>query len=201
MFHRYRTIFGALLLAACGTARADAPGELEHELQAMLDREHIRGLLDCYGTGHDLIFAELGGAHSAALSELRQCHTEDLITNVYLFDTTTPVARLENLEAFVGFVDEFARMNGYSSARNVPGNIRIHITSATSARVTSSTSAPHFLTDGAAGGEDRGTIDVVSARYADTVVRQPDGTWRTVERDLIVEQIWRGEGGYPFAAP
>lgn len=28
-----------------------------------------------------------------------------------------------------------------------------------------------------------------------------DGTWRTVARDLIVQQIWRGERAYPFAAP
>jgi hypothetical protein len=31
------------------------------------------------------------------------------------------------------------------------------------------------------------------------VARGNDGVWRVVEFDLVVQQIWRGVGVYPFA--
>jgi len=43
--------------------------------------------------------------------------------------------------------------------------------------------------------------DFVEARYVSNVVRGNDGVWRAVEFDLIVQQIWRGAGAYPFAQP
>jgi SnoaL-like domain len=176
-------------------------GGLAAKIQLLSDRQDIRSVIDCYGMGHDLIFNHLGGDHSDALNVLRRCNTDDLVTNVYLFDETKPAARLDSLSAFVGFVEGFALQQGYSSARNVPGNVHIEFTGPSSAKVWSSTVAPHFLTNGAPAATDRPTVDIVSARYVDTVVRGDDDTWRTVERDLIVQQIWRGEGAYPFASP
>lgn len=173
---------------------------LAAEVQRLADLQALRQMIDCYGTGHDLIFKDLGGAHLEALDMLRRCHVEGLITNVFLFDETKPAQRLDSLTAFVGFVDSFAQQNGYSSARNTPGNVRIELTGRSTAKIYSSTAAPHFLTRTAAAPGDRPTLDLVSARYVDTVVRGDDGQWRTVERDLVVQQIWRGEGGYPFAA-
>jgi hypothetical protein len=174
---------------------------LEARVQRLADLQELRGLLDCYGTGHDLIFKDLGGAHREALEVLRRCHVEDLVTNVFLFDESTPVQRLASLPALVGFIDAFAQQNGYSSARNVPGNVRIELVDATTARIASSTAAPHFLTRGPAATSDRPTLDLVEARYLDTARRGRDGTWRVVARDLVVQQIWRGEGAYPFASP
>jgi len=62
-------------------------------------------------------------------------------------------------------------------------------------RVQSSTVAPHFLTIG----PKSPAADFVEARYVNNVVRGIDGVWRTVEFDLVVQQIWRGVGTYPFA--
>ena len=201
-------------LAGCATQDPDAPvdavsesatlaqhRELEAQVRRLADLQELRGIIDCYGTGHDLIFKDLGGAHREALEALRRCHVEDLVTNVFLFDESKPAQRLDSLTAFVGFVDAFAQQNGYTSARNVPGNIRIELTSPGTAKIFSSTEAPHFLTRGPAAASDRPTLDLVEARYVDTAKRDRDGRWRTVERDLIVQQIWRGEGAYPFAAP
>lgn len=175
--------------------------ELEARVQRLSDLQELRGIIDCYGMGHDLIFKDLGGAHREALDVLRRCHVEDLVTNVFLFDESRPAQRLESLTAFVGFVDAFAQQNGYTSARNVPGNVRIELLDPATAKILSSTEAPHFLTKGPPAASDRPTLDLVEARYVDTAKRGRDGTWRTVARDLIVQQIWRGEGAYPFAAP
>lgn len=175
--------------------------QLEARVQRLSDLQELRGIIDCYGMGHDLIFKDLGGAHREALDVLRRCHVDDLVTNVFLFDESKPVQRLESLTALVGFVDSFAQQNGYTSARNVPGNVRIEFTDPATAKILSSTEAPHFLTKGPPAASDRPTLDLVEARYVDTAKRGRDGTWRTVERDLIVQQIWRGEGAYPFAAP
>jgi hypothetical protein len=177
------------------------PRDLEAQVRHLSDLQELRGIIDCYGTGHDLIFQDLGGSHREALDVLRRCHVEDLITNVFLFDESKPAQRLDSLTAFVGFVDGFAQQNGYSSARNVPGNVQIVFTDPGTARISSSTVAPHFLTNGPPTPSDRPTLDLVQARYVDTAKRAPDGTWRTVARDLFVQQIWRGEGAYPFATP
>jgi SnoaL-like domain len=202
-------------LGACQAAEADpeTTSELTAEtahgwrgerglaarVQRLTDRLDLRAVTDCYGAGHDLIFRDLGGAHAEALAALRRCNREDLITNVFLFDDRRAVQRLTSLREFVGFVDGFALQNGYSSARNVPGDVRIEFTGEHSAKIWSSTAAPHFLTRGGPGPADRPSLDIVSARYVDTVLRERDGVWRTVERDLIVDQIWRGEGGYPIS--
>ncbi|HET9626545.1 MAG TPA: nuclear transport factor 2 family protein [Kofleriaceae bacterium] len=169
------------------------PLELAAQVRRLADLQELRAIIDCYGAGHDLIFRDLGGDHREALDVLRRAHRDDLITNVFLFDEATPAQRLTSLTAFVDFVDGFARQNGYASARNVPGNVQITFTGRDAARITSSTAAPHFGT--------RPAIDLVLARYVDTAQRDGDGRWRTVARDLIVQQIWRGEGAYPFAAP
>jgi hypothetical protein len=203
----------ALLLAAlpaCTTADAqsviserapDGLATLTAKVQQLSDLDAIRSVPGCYGLGHDLIFRHLGGNHRDAIEALRRCHTDDLITNVYLFDETRPAARLTSLTGLIGFIENFALQQGYSSARNVPGNLRVERTGPSSARVFSSTVAPHFLTNGPPGGSDRPTIDLVSARYVDLVQRGQDGVWRAVQRDLFIEQIWRGEGSYPFATP
>jgi hypothetical protein len=209
-----KSVLGMIVMAAglagCATPTAEAGHEdselvahqrLVDQVQRLADLQDLRQVIDCYGMGHDLIFKDLGGAHREALEVLRRCHVEGLVTNVFLFDESKPAQRLDSLTAFVGFVDGFAQQNGYTSARNVPGNVRIEITGPASATIWSSTEAPHFLTRGPASASDRPTLDLVSARYVDRVARGRDGQWRTVERDLIVQQIWRGEGGYPFAAP
>lgn len=206
------SLFAALAAAliGCAAEAAEAPverdalaqrGPLEARVQRLSDLQELRGIIDCYGTGHDLIFKDLGGAHREALDVLRRCHVDGLVTNVFLFDESKPAQRLSSLTAFVDFVDGFAQQNGYTSARNVPGNVRIELVDADTARILSSTEAPHFLTKGPAAASDRPTLDLVEARYVDTAKRGRDGTWRTVTRDLIVQQIWRGEGAYPFAAP
>lgn len=200
----------AIALASCATDAQDPAqsatdnellglGRLSARVQRLADLQELRSVIDCYGMGHDLIFKDLGGGHREALDVLRTCHSDALVTNVFLFDETTVVQRLDSLAAFTAFVDGFAQQNGYSSARNVPGNVRIEITGPASATIWSSTQAPHFITRGAPAASDRPTLDLVEARYVDTVVRGDDGRWRTVERDLIVQQIWRGEGSYPFA--
>jgi hypothetical protein len=207
----------ALLLAAlpaCTTADAEGsvsarvpedPAGLAAKVQQLADLDAIRAVPACYGLGHDLIFRHLGGDHRDALEALRRCHRDALITNVYLFDETRPAAHLTSLAGLIGFIENFALQQGYSSARNVPGNVRVEVLGPSSARVLSSTAAPHFLTHGAStgapGGTDRPTLDLVSARYVDLVQRDPDGVWRVVQTDLFIEQIWRGEGAYPFATP
>src|SRR5262249_40527953 len=113
----------------------------------------------------------------------------------FLFDETTPTTTLHSIRDLIGFVESFAKDQGYSSARNVPGNVQVEFTGPTTARVQSSTVAPHFLTIG----PKSPATDFVEARYVNNLARGNDGFWRTVEFDLVVQQIWRGVGTYPFA--
>jgi SnoaL-like domain len=173
----------------------DGTAGVAARIQQIEDREAVRVIPACYGYGHDLIFKHLGADQTEAINALRRCHVNALTTNVFLFDETTPSTTLHSIRDLIAFVESFAKDQGYSSARNVPGNVQVEFTGPTTARVLSSTVAPHFLTIG----PKSPATDFVEARYVNTVVRGNDGVWRTVEFDLVVQQIWRGVGTYPFA--
>jgi len=164
-------------------------------IQQLEDLEAVRAVPACYGYGHDLIYKHLGGDQTDAISALRRCHVNALTTNVFLFDETTATTTLHSIHDLVGFIESFAKDQGYSSARNVPGNVQVEFTGPATARVQSSTVAPHFLTIG----PKSPATDFIQARYVNNVVRGNDGVWRTVNFDLVVQQIWRGVGTYPFA--
>jgi hypothetical protein len=175
---------------------ADDLATLAARVQTLTDLERIRAIPSCYGYGHDLIFKHLGGDHSDAIQALQRCHVDNLVTNVFLFDETKVNSQLHSIADLIRFVEDFAKQQGYTSARNVPGNIQVELTGPSSARVLSSTVAPHFNS-----GANRLGTDFVEARYVDDVRRGADGVWRSVEFDLVVQQIWRGMGSYPFARP
>ena len=174
----------------------DAPG-VAARLQRIEDLEAVRAIPACYGYGHDLIFKHLGGDQSDATDALQRCHVDALTTRVFLFDETTPTTTLHSIGELIAFVESFVKGQGYSSARNVPGNVQVEFTGPGIARVQSSTVAPHFLTLG----PKSPATDFVEARYVSDVVRGNDGVWRVVRFDLVVQQIWRGVGAYPFAQP
>jgi SnoaL-like domain len=183
-------------------APVDGPGELDDlaaRTRALEDREAIRDAAACYGQGHDEIFRHLGADQSEALAILRECHTDDLATKVFFFDQSSPTDELASLEELIRFIEQFAIDTGYTGARNVVGDIRIDFTGPDSAVMTSATQAPHFI-QGAADPAGAPTLDVVSARYVDELERGEDGTWRSRKKSLIIDQIWRGIGFYPFAA-
>jgi SnoaL-like domain len=200
-------LFGVVALALTVRAQVSRPGNvtrggdglpaLAARIQQIEDLEAVRAIPACYGYGHDLIFKHLGGDQTEALNALRRCHANNLTTHVFLFDEVTPVAKLHSVADLIAFVESFASDQGYSSARNVPGNVQIEFTGPSTARVLSSTVAPHFLTVG----PKSPATDFVEARYVDNVVRGGDGVWRVAEFDLVVQQIWRGAGSYPFAQP
>ena len=164
-------------------------------LQRIEDLETVRAIPACYGYGHDLIFKHLGGDQTQAIDALRRCHVNALTTHVFLFDETTATTTVHSIRDLVAFIESFAKDQGYSSARNVPGNVQVEFAGPAAARVQSSTVAPHFLTVG----PKSPATDFVEARYVNNIVRGNDGVWRTVEFDLVVQQIWRGAGTYPFA--
>ena len=132
-----------------------------------------------------------------AIAALQRCHVNALTTHVFLFDENTAVTTLHSIRDLVGFIESFASDQGYSSARNMPGNVQVEFTGPTTARVQSSTVAPHFLTLGS----KSPATDFVEAQYVSDVVRGSDGVWRAVDFDLVVQQIWRGAGVYPFPQP
>jgi len=192
-------------LALAVGAQAPMPGHAERpgdgtagvaaRIRQIEDLEAVRAIPACYGYGHDLIFKHLGGDQTAAINALRRCHVDTLTSKVFLFDETNATTTLHSIRDLVAFVESFAKDQGYSSARNVPGNVQVAFTGPSTARVLSSTVAPHFLTIG----PKSPATDFVEARYVNNVVRGDDGVWRTVEFDLVVQQIWRGVGTYPFA--
>ena len=196
---------GVVGLALTVGAQASMPGHaarpgdgtaaLSARIQQLEDLEAVRAIPACYGYGHDLIFKHLGGDQTEAINALRRCHVNALTTNVFLFNETTATTTLHSIRELIGFVESFAKDQGYSSARNVPGNVQVEFTGPATARVQSSTVAPHFLTIG----PKSPATDFVEARYVNNVVRRNDGVWRTVAFDLVVQQIWRGVGTYPFA--
>jgi hypothetical protein len=102
-----------------------------------------------------------------------------------------------SIRDLIAFVESFAKDQGYNGAPKVPGNVQVEFTGPTTARVQSSTVAPHFLTLG----PKSPATDFVEARYVSDVVRGDDGVWRAVDFDLVVQEIWRGVGVYPFAQP
>jgi SnoaL-like domain len=196
---------GVVGLALTAGAQASMPGHaarpgdgtaaVSARIQQLEDLEAVRAIPACYGYGHDLIFKHLGGDQTEAINALRRCHVNALTTNVFLFNDTTPTTTLHSIRELIEFVESFANDQGYSSARNVPGNVQVEFTGPATARVQSSTVAPHFLTIG----PKSPATDFVEARYVNNVVRGNDGVWRAIEFDLIVQQIWRGVGAYPFA--
>ncbi|HEX6941490.1 MAG TPA: hypothetical protein VF128_01115 [Gemmatimonadaceae bacterium] len=173
----------------------DGPAGVAARLQRIEDLEAVRAIPACYGYGHDLIFKHLGGDQTEAAEALQRCHENALTTRVFFFDETRATTTLHSIRELIAFVESFARDQGYSSARNVPGNVQVGFTGPTTARVQSSTVAPHFLTLG----QRSPAADFVEARYVSNVARGDDGVWRVVEFDLVVQQIWRGVGVYPFA--
>jgi len=196
---------GVVGLALAVGAQASMPGHaprpgdgasgVSARIQQLEDLEAVRAIPACYGYGHDLVYKHLGGDQTEALNALRRCHVSALTTNVFLFNETTAAATLHSIRDLIGFIESFANDQGYSSARNVPGNVQVEFTGPATARVQSFTVAPHFLTIG----PKSPATDFVEARYVNSVVRGGDGVWRTVEFDLVVQQIWRGAGTYPFA--
>jgi hypothetical protein len=188
------------LVIAADPAATGQPGQglddnrgLRATVQTLEDTEAIRALPACYGYGHDLIYRHLNGDHSDAIEALRRCFYDDVATSVFLFDENTPSTHLQGIDGIIRFVEGFALDTGYSSARNVPGNVQIEFTGPSSARVLSSTVAPHFLTNG----PSSPAADFIEARYVQNAVKRADGAWRTVSFDLVVQQIWRGVGAYP----
>ena len=177
--------------------KSDGTAGMAARLQRIEDLETVRAIPACYGYGHDLIFKHLDGDQTEATDALQRCLVDALTTRVFLFDETTPITTLHSTRDLIAFIESFARDQGYSSARNVPGNVQVEFTGPTTARVQSSTVAPHFLTLG----PKSPATDFVGARYVSDVVRADDGVWRVVEFDLVVQQIWRGVGVYPFARP
>lgn len=196
------SVVGLALTVAAETAMpgravraTDDKSAVAARVQQLEDLEAVRAIPACYGYGHDLIFKHLGGEQAEALNALQRCHVNALTTNVFLFNETTPTTTLHSIRDLIGFVESFAHDQGYTSARNVPGNVQVEFTGPAAARVQSSTVAPHFLTIGA----KSPATDFVEARYVNNVVRGNDGVWRTIEFDLVVQQIWRSQGTYPFA--
>jgi hypothetical protein len=174
---------------------ADGAAGVGARLQRVEDLEAVRAIPGCYGYGHDLIYKHLGGDQTEATDALRRCHVDGLTTHVFLFDETAATTTLHSIHDLIGFIESFAKDQGYSSARNVPGNVQVEFTGPATARVQSSTVAPHFLTLG----PKSPATDFIEARYVSDVARGNDGVWRVVEFDLVVQQIWRGVGVYPFA--
>jgi hypothetical protein len=171
--------------------------DLAVRTQVLEDREAIRAVAECYGRGHDEIFRHLQGDQRASLAILRGCFTDDVATDVFFFTEEAPMARLASLEQLVGFIEQFAVTTKYTGARNVVGDIGITFTGPDTAVMVSATSAPHFIQAPGPGAQP--TLDLVSARYRDEVVRGADGVWRTRKKALILDQFWRGTGSYPFA--
>lgn len=199
-------VSGALAAASTGcldTARADGDvtaqrTDLEGRLQTVEDNAAIRGVIDCYGHGHDTIFFHLGGDQREALGILRHCFTDDVATQIVFFDGTQPAVKLSSLAELVGFVEQFAISSHYRSARNTPGDVQISRTGPDRARILSSTVAPHYLRKV---GDDPATpvsVDLISARYVNDVVRGRDGVWRTQAFTLSLDELWRATGAYPL---
>ena len=174
---------------------ADGSAGIAARLQRLEDLEAVRAIPACYGYGHDLIFKHLGADQTEAIAALQRCHVNALTTHVFLFDETTATTTLHSIRDLIGFIESFAKDQGYSSARNVPGNVQVEFTGPTTARVQSSTVAPHFLTLG----PKSPAADFIQARYVSDVVRGSDRVWRVAEFELVVQQIWRGVGAYPFS--
>jgi hypothetical protein len=174
---------------------SDGSASIAARLQRIEDLEALRAIPGCYGYGHDLIYKHLGADQTEAIDALQRCHVNALTTHVFLFDETTAMTTLHSVRDLIGFIESFAKDQGYSSARNVPANVQVEVTGPTTARVQSSTVAPHFLTLG----PKSPAADFIQARYVSDVVRGSDGIWRVTEFDLVVQQIWRGVGAYPFS--
>ncbi|MEM9459860.1 MAG: nuclear transport factor 2 family protein [Myxococcota bacterium] len=171
--------------------------EYADRLQALEDRDAIREVAACYGRGHDVIFTDLGGPKTEAFDILSTCFTPDVHTDVYFFDDPLPVASLDGLVELVGFIEQFAIDTGYTSARNVVGDVQIELHEDDTAFMVSATATPHFIqpVDPAA---VEPTVDLVTARYEDHLVRDDDGTWRTQTKVLRLDDFWRGQGSYPL---
>ena len=185
--------------AAMGITELSAQIEdLSVRTQELEDREAIRSAVACYGRGHDEIFRHLQGDQSPSLAILSECFTADVTSDVYFFNSPTPTTQLTTLAQLVGFIEQFAIDNSYTGARNIVGDVGIEFTGPDTARVLSATSTPHFIAPANAP-QNEPTVDVVSARYIDEMVRGSDGVWRSRHKTLILDEFWRGTGFYPFA--
>jgi SnoaL-like domain len=194
-----------LLLAGC--AADDQPGEapspvvqgadVERRVAELEDVEAIREAAACYGRGHDAIFFDLGGDQAEARSILGGCFEPGVTSRVYFFGAPDPAATLAGLDGLIGFIEKFALDNHYTGARNTPGNVDVTLHGDGTATMTTSGATPHFIASGAGGVEP--TVDVITARYVDRLRKGEDGLWRTYEKELRIDAVWRGSGQYPLA--
>ena len=174
--------------------------DLAVRTQELEDRQAIAATAACYGRGHDEIFRHLQGDQSVARTMLSKCHTDDIKSEVYFFADPSPMATLDSLDGLIGFIENFAVQSHYTGARNIVGDIDIQFTGPDTATMLSATSTPHFI-QGTGDQAGEPTVDVVSARYIDELVRGKDGAWRSSKKTLILDEFWRGTGFYPFAPP
>lgn len=173
-------------------------GEYTDRLQALEDRDAIREVAACYGRGHDAIFTDLGGAKTEAFDILDSCFMPDVQTEVFFFDNPVPAAQLDGLDQLVGFIEQFAIDTGYTGARNVVGDVQIELHDDGTAFMVSATATPHFIAP-ADPTAVAPTVDLVTARYEDTLVQDEDGVWRTQTKVLRLDDFWRGQGSFPLA--
>lgn len=190
----YSPIIALSLLGASFSYSATAHGQtVRQRLRQIEATLAIKDTAACYGQGHDAIFQDLGGNQQQAFAILRECFADDVQSDIVFFGTTTD--RLTSLTELVQFIETFAINENYTSARNVVGDVRVEFTGPRTAVMTSATQTPHFI---AGNGTEGPTVDVVTARYVDYLERR-HGKWRIVHKTLLIDEIWRGVGSYPFA--
>lgn len=171
-------------------------------LQRLSDEDALRQLTYRYGRGNDEIAFHHGDrakGRQLAIAEYSQAFTPDIQIQVFALQGEQPLGSTVGIPAWAEFVEKFYTGYNYSTTIHLMSNFSIEFIDADTARVSAYAIAPHFLR--AAAAKDRATADtsleVMHCKYLHTAKRQADGSWKTTNLRIELQEMWRGVGFFP----
>lgn len=172
------------------------------ELARLSDLEAVRSLTYHYGRGNDELsvrYANQGLGRERAIAEYAQAFAPDVRITVYPLRSSTPLRQVTGIDAWTDFAGGFFQNANYSSTLHLMSNFDITLTDADTATGTAYAGVPHFIRSANARSEatQDTTLEYMLCRYAFTARRQADGSWRIVEFNIYLDEIWRADGFYP----
>ncbi len=209
------TTFALSLLAAPVWAQDDSkppgkPGSAEYNqwvgkalasLQRLSDEDALRKLAYSYGRGNDEITIHHGDrakGRQLGTAEYAKGFAPDVKVEVYALGGSAPIGRTTGIPAWAEFVEKFYENARYTSTIHLMSNFSFEFIDANTAVMSSYAIAPHFITNAAKdkAGADT-SVEFMNCRYTFQAKRQGDGSWKTTQLRIELQEIWRGLGFYP----
>jgi hypothetical protein len=170
-------------------------------LQRLGDEEALRNLAYSYGRGNDEVTIHHGDrpkGRRLAIAEYSKGFASDVKVEVYALGGSAPIGRTMGIPAWAEFAEKFYENAKYTSTIHLMSNFSFDFTDADTAVMSAYAIAPHFIASTA---KDKSaaepTVEFMNCRYVFQARRQADGSWKTTQLRIELQEIWRGLGFYP----